>query len=379
MSNREMDTNLRLEYLLATQTKEELLDICRSLKIKGISNLRKSKLIGMLTKRIPETVATKMQYWDQPIYDLVQQIITSPQTYYLELDDNVFSEDYLLGEAIAFNGKDAYGEYLVIPDEIRRLVASLDGELYRNTIARNTQIARLSKGLLHYYGYLAWDELRGFLDKLLPSPLEAHTIWSVLWEVGLYNWDIISERGYFCDGRLTDLDYLFGELNTRKSLEYKPLTYKEVWEAGDPKYFHGQAREVHDLVKFLAEREMDEFAPYFIDLLYGLVQTELSPPEVVFALVEHLDTASEADITELALLVFDFYHQVPHWVLKGHSPEEIMNHAPKQLFPIAPQSEGQMGVVYDFATRKRMELDAPCPCGSDLQFKNCCGKKVVPS
>lgn len=378
MPNRVIN-KIELEYLLTKQTKEELLEISRSLNIKGVSNLRKSKLIGLLSKRLPEIVALKMQSWDQSIYDLMQQIISSESPYYLKLeDDEFFAEDYLLSESIAFLGEDDYGEYLLIPQETQQLFLSIDGSAYKARIELNTKIARLTKGLLYYYGCLSLDELAQYVNQFLPERQEAHNIWTILWEVGLYNWDISADRGYFCDGRLTDFDYILAELQTRRNLEYRPVSYDEVWEAGNPAYLHGQAPEVQGLIMFLEEKGLREFSSYFLDLLFGLVQTELAPPEVVFALVEHLEVGSETDITELALLVFDFYHHVPHWVLKGHSPDEIMEHAPRQLHPIEQDSNRQMGVVYDFATRKRVDQDAFCPCGSQRKFKHCCGLKVVP-
>lgn len=47
-----------------------------------------------------------------------------------------------------------------------------------------------------------------------------------------YSWNIVFERGYFCDGRLTDLDYLLAALRERRALEYRPLSYAEAWQAG---------------------------------------------------------------------------------------------------------------------------------------------------
>lgn len=379
MSNRGKSPDLHLEHLLSRRTKEALIEICRSLNIKGISNLRKSKLVSLLVRRIPEIVEEKMQLWDQPVYDLVKQICTSSPIHYLEPEEELLPEDYLLGECIAFHGEDSRGEYVVIPQEIKQLFLSLDSAAYQEKIRRNTQILRLSKGLLHFYGCLSFDALTEAINHFLPEPVESFVVCPILWETGLYNWDITSERGYFCDGRLTDLDYLLSELKMRTSLEYKRLAYSEVWQAGDPHYFHDQAREIQELVSFLEQRGLNEFTPYFLDLLYGLVQTELSPPEVVFALIEHLDVMAEGDITELALLIFEFYHQVPHWVLKGHSPEEIMDHAPRHLSVSPPLSQGQRGIVYDFATGKRMDENSPCPCGSGQKFKDCCGTKMISS
>lgn len=372
MGTRVAKSALLLESILAKRTKQELLEICRALKITGVSSLRKAKLIGTMTQLIPEIAAVKMQCWDEVIYDFVQQLATFDKIHYVSEADPNSVENYLLEEGICFLESDGRGEYLAMPLEIQELFFSLDGPAYRAQVKRNTQAARLSKGLLYYYGCLSFDDLASLVNRFLPEPMELYKIWTILWEIGYYTWDIFSDRGYFCDGRLTDMDYLLSELAAR-SLEYRPLNFEEVWQAGHPAYLHGHAPQSKDLLQFLQANDLGEFAPYFLDLLFGLVQTELSPPEVVYALLEHLELDGNEDLTELAILVFDFYHQVPHWVLRGHSPEEIMGHVPTDFRQLEAARPRRKTIVYDFATKQPVAPDAPCPCGSGRKFGDCCG------
>ncbi|WP_461371335.1 SEC-C metal-binding domain-containing protein [Candidatus Darwinibacter acetoxidans] len=371
MSNSAANSAFLLESLLARQTKAELLNICRRLQIKGASGLRKSRLVGFLCQRLPQIAAGKMMSWDQTVYDLVHEITTFSQVHPLGPASSSPAEDYLLEEYVGFVEMDESDAYLIIPLEFQELFFAFNGPSCRERVRGNTVIARLSRGLLHYYGCLPLLELAKMINKLLPQPVELARIGEVLREIGFYNWDIVFERGYFCDGRLTDLDYTLSELRAREALEYRPLTYQEAWQAGDPAFFHRNGRQMRELRGFLRKNRMDESVPYFLDLLFSLVQMELSPPEIVYALLEHTDRPTEEDITELALVVFDFYHSAPHWVLKGHSPEEIMDRAAK---PEAKE-DGVPGkaIVYDFATRRRLSPEAPCPCGSKRTFGHCCG------
>lgn len=372
MSNRAANTALLLESLLARRTRAELLDICRAFKIKGASGLRKSKLVGLLCQRLPEVASAKMQCWDEHVYTLVQEIATFSQFHHLGTAVGNPAEDYLIDELLGFVETDGEADYLIIPLEFQELFFAVDGPKYREIVKVNTEIAKLSRGLLHYYGCLPLGELGKMINRLLPYPVDLPRIWAVLREVGLPNWGILSERGYFCDNRLIDLDYLLTQLKTRESLEYRSLRYTEVWQAGDPAFYHKNARQLRSLQHFLQLHRLQESVPYFLDLLFSLVQTDLSPPEIVYALLDHVDLAEEEDVTELAILVFDFYHSVPHWVLKGNSPEEIMERAPKD--PQPHQSAGQKkAIVYDFATRQRFNPEAPCPCGSRRSFGHCCG------
>lgn len=361
---------LLLELVLARQTKDELTKICRRFQIKGVSGLRKSKLVAFLCQRLPIIAAGKMLSWDQSIYDLVREITTFGRAHHLDPAVGNPVEDYLLEEYIGFAKTVDGTAYLVIPLEYQEIFYAFDGELYRQKVASNTEIARLSRGLLHYYGCLTLAELSEMLNRLLPKPVETVRIGEVLREIGFHNWHIVYERGRFCDGRLTDLDYLLRELKEREALEYRPLTYQEVWQAGEPGFFHRNPRQLREVRRFLQKHGLNEAAPYFLDLLFSLVQTDLSPPEIVYALLENSDSVTEDDITELALVVFDFYHSVPHWVLKGFSPEEIMERASAK-----PEQENgpHRAIVYDFATKQPLSPESPCPCGSKRSFGACCG------
>ncbi|HPT83044.1 MAG TPA: SEC-C domain-containing protein [Limnochordia bacterium] len=373
MSNRTANSAFLLESLLARQTKAQLTNLCRRLQVKGASGLRKSKLIGLLCQRLPGIIAGKMLCWDQQIYGLVQEIATLSQVHRLDAVRSTPAEDYLLEEFVAFLDTDDDATYPIIPLEIQELFFALDGPSYRERVRENTEIARLSRGILHYYGCLSWQELGRILTSLLPRPVDRTRIGQILKEIGPYHWKVIFDQGYFCDGRLTDLGYVLKELQGRKGLDYRPLTYHQAWQAGDPSFYHKCTRQLRELRSFLRKHQLDdESAPYFTDLLFSLVQTDLSPPEIVYALLEHMELTSEADFTELTLVVFDFYHSAPHWVLKGYSPEEIMDGTALETKPAAADHH-RRAVVYDFFTRRPMSPEAPCPCGSKLNFGRCCG------
>ena len=131
--------------------------------------------------------------------------------------------------------------YLIIPLEFQELFFAFNGPSYRERVRGNTVIARLSRGLLHYYGCLPLLELAKMINKLLPQPVELARIGEVLREIGFYNWDIVFERGFFCDGRLTDLDYTLSELRAREALEYRPSPIKRPGRQGIQPFSTGTA------------------------------------------------------------------------------------------------------------------------------------------
>lgn len=357
-----------LEYALSQHTKEQLLDICRDEGITGVSRLRKGELIQKLVEDLPMITGEKMLHWDQPIYDLMEYIVTEeepicpfdPQNFD-DLDD---AEEYFLDASIGFPFHIMKGNFgldtLIVPLEFQDVFLQLDGTGYRDLIKANTAIVRLTKGLLYYYGYLEPDAIVHFLNDFSDGPLNKEYILDILWEIAPYNWNIYYDDERFIDGRMLDLPYLLKERNNRPDLEYRKLSLEQVWEAGDP-FFHESTAEIRAIARFCRGRGPEDQVEDLLDALFGLIQSDLLPPEIIPGVASFLNLESAGEMEELASLIFTYYNATPHWVLKGHTPEQL-----------GPEPKGQ---VYDFTTKKKVGRNDPCPCGSGRKYKRCCGSK----
>ena len=89
----------------------------------------------------------------------------------------------------------------------------------------------------------------------------------------------------------------------------------------------------------------------------------------VMKFVEKFDApALESDREELAHLLVDFNDSLHMWLLKGHTPVEI----------VTGKLDVNVGETEDKAhpnRKKRVGRNDPCPCGSGKKYKNCCMRK----
>lgn len=60
------------------------------------------------------------------------------------------------------------------------------------------------------------------------------------------------------------------------------------------------------------------------------------------------------------------------WILKGHSPNMIRQSNQENLQPL--QDDKNNNNLYSIKTKEKIGRNDPCPCGSGLKYKKCCGR-----
>ena len=85
---------------------------------------------------------------------------------------------------------------------------------------------------------------------------------------------------------------------------------------------------------------------------------------------DSLGDVTEADEKEMATLLMHFHNSLRLWILKGHTPQEIIS---CHLDP----AERKTAVSASRQKKKKVGRNDPCPCGSGKKYKNCCLRENV--
>ena len=94
-------------------------------------------------------------------------------------------------------------------------------------------------------------------------------------------------------------------------------------------------------------------------------------------IIQELAAKLEFDVFDQAQDFFqemnEFHNNTRLWVLKGHTPNEIMEEERKHLRPLPKKgykasSHGDETVVKG----EKVGRNDPCPCGSGKKYKKCC-------
>ncbi|MBQ2012643.1 MAG: SEC-C domain-containing protein [Bacteroidaceae bacterium] len=119
----------------------------------------------------------------------------------------------------------------------------------------------------------------------------------------------------------------------------------------------------------------------------------LFPPESFFenVVLDTLDLELDGPLYKRAMgLLYDYLDNMPHWLLEGHTPQEMntLKQVRKPFSAVKQRPAKNMAYNYDDMESLFSFLDdslnpvsfgkvnrnEPCPCGSGKKYKHCCGK-----
>ena len=165
-----------------------------------------------------------------------------------------------------------------------------------------------------------------------------------------------------------DADKLENEQLNRTKIDFAKLSYSEVYDAGEENYI-----DATDEYKELAQFFMKEHG---FDVLraadvVGEITILLQNGSPMREVVEFLDTLGVLKDKELAdaitPLLIAFNNTLRMWLLKGHTPNELMGNA-----------RAQKNNIVSFVPRgAKVGRNDPCPCGSGKKYKKCCLDKDI--
>ena len=371
-----IDLPRRLVIALQEFTKDELSNIRRNLSISNISSLSKLQLIDALSRVIPAETIKQVALFDQKRYDLLCRIVSAGGWIKGEKIDREDVE-YYRALGLLFTGRYKGQKVLYMTTEVYDAFSELNKNQLTETIKQNTQLLRLTTGLLYYYGVLSNERLFSMLENLIGERPESLYYHQLLASAMLYDVKIDYTDWGYCYVTVEDTDKVYREQQTRKDVEYRAFTMEQLYRAGEADYIDRTAQ-LQKFLQFLTKNydisteELNEIAFDCQDI----INNGESPVEIVSYLELHFEFPSEAMVKQLLNHIMELHNNTRQWVLKGHTPVELIPQDKQALLPLARPLPTQMATdnVFDIRTGQKLGRNDPCPCGSGQKHKKCCGK-----
>ncbi|WP_409344572.1 YecA family protein [Paenibacillus sp. MBLB4367] len=365
----EIETPLPLIDALVRLTKNDLTDIRVNLDIKGASTLKKQELAEVLAQQIPGALPALLISFDEDRYKVLKHIAERGGHAYLPLDSSQIG--YFTDRGLLFPGTFNGQKTLVMPVEIAKAFTALNHNSYRETLRRNTEWIKLTYGMLHYYGMLNLDQLETLLTPYTGEKPKPQDYLDIILDAIKYDQGIRHDAAGFYHSRVWNAEDLIKGHAFRSSLTFYPFTKAQLLKAGEPNFVdRNPAYEA--FVSFIIKNypynreQADQLAE---ECVYA-IRIDQTPSQLFQYLQQFLNIATleatKALMDHLVLL----HNNTKQWTLKGYSPDELS----AARNPAQERSKGPAGEVIDFASKKKIGRNDPCPCGSGMKFKKCCGK-----
>jgi hypothetical protein len=118
-----------------------------------------------------------------------------------------------------------------------------------------------------------------------------------------------------------------------------------------------------------------EMADNLVEACVYAINTGKPATSVISLLESRLEIDSLELLQSLTDLTVDLMNNTRQWTLKGYTSAEVLS-AEQPWFerPPEPPAVRKKADVFSLETRKKVGKNDPCPCGSGLKFKKCCGR-----
>lgn len=356
---------------LSRFTLDELHSIRKKLEIKNASSLKKSELVSLLMKEVPELLEEICLPLDQERYEIIKKImdnggcITAPTL-------KTYQINSLLSYGFIFTGTNEGTRILATPKEMIEKLKLLENSNHLDAIIkRNTEWIKLTNGLLHYYGSLKKNDLIELLEQYTSIKENLSEYLAVINEANEYYRSYNIDTDYFSNKRLVDAKSVLKEQQMRKDLNYFPFTKDQLLRAGETDFVEKNDSYLH-LVSFILENyQITRLeAERIVKECIHATQIGENPIDILQFLGNGLEFYNNEMVQAIMALLTDLINNTKQWVLKGYSPKELAALENKTLEPLAIKKNN----LIDIGSKKKIGRNDPCPCGSGKKYKKCCGK-----
>lgn len=364
----------KLIDVLMSLTKTELDDIRINLGVGGTSSLKKQELADALAGAILNFAPNWLANIENEQYELLNKIVQSETC----IKGDIITPpqvDYLNSIGIVFSGSKDKEHYLFIPEELKEIFKNINNKSFKKKVLLNNETVRLATGILFYYGYLDYEQLYEMVTRIInKKEISLERFVGVLINGSCWQDEIITLEFGAQHINVVNLEELIETQLEWSKEEFRPLSYEEIYQAGQPGYVV-KNQQYLQMEKFLAEKlnvSAEEVNGFMQDIIIMIMNEETSA--FIFDYMQDMIAIPNQKIAkQLSLLLLELYNSVNIFKLKGYTLNELdkmMGKTAKGL--VVSKARGKDNVIRVSFGEKTAGRNEPCPCGSGKKYKKCC-------
>jgi len=367
---------------LAAYSKKDLTEIRKHWQFSGISQLNKDELVNILAQKIKANLEEWLGYQSSRQIDFLRKVIKKQQKQEwveVTLQDILppaINNFYQRG-IIDFKESEAERAVKIPLDLAVKIEKIINDSKFQKQTINNDQLLKFAWGLLAYYGALTTIKLIEFYDLYFQvgnNSAEFYHFLKLVDEAHSNTYDIEYYDHFFLYSGVFNPKELIRERKMRPQIDYYRPAKKDILYAGE----HDQEKLNFIQQKFIKKLYNDfSLTEDEIDDISWTMMLDIKNDINTMEIMQKLSDKLEFDDFEQAQTFFqemnEFHNHTRLWVLKGHTPAEIMEEERKHLRPLPEEeykagSQGEQTVVKG----KKVGRNDPCPCGSGKKYKKCC-------
>ena len=340
------------------QTVLELKKIAKDLEIPGISKLRKSELVSLITAKLLD-------------YDYLTNIFCNANP------DDILAFEKVCDDKVKLTSENAHQfEYFLknhlyviinedeldIPDDIKRLFRVIQMNELNGTKAHTNNILQYCNGAVNLYGVIPVKELLEIYNKYNESKITFEELEQVIMQNINPLYKITA--GVLIHPEL-EMNNLWKQLMVAQEEKSLYLAKKDELLSYQNNEARKNDREYLQLKMHIAKNMSieDAHAEELSDKVLFLCQLGVTLPELLEMVVDLGITLKSHDLAqEVAEDMINLYNKTRMWSYCGHTLEEANRMNPELSTNTTTK-----------VSQQKIGRNDPCPCGSGNKYKRCCG------
>lgn len=349
---------------LGTLTRQELEDIRYNVGLSGTSGLNKADLIDKL---VPAVIAFSKSWFVSMMNEEYQALrhMAEREGISTQFRADEVRLDYFqsLGVALSgsYHGKPAW----YMPNEVLEEFTKFNTGSLAKAVEWNTDAVRLAGGLLYYYGVLEYDQLFSKVKLYMEADetFRFTDFMQVMFNGACWQHNFRVMERLVCHYTVADPERILAA-QAQIGVGFAKLSYDKVYDAGEENYIEATPAYKALAQFFMRTYQQDVLAAANTVGEITILLQNGGQMKNVLTYTDSLGEVTEAEEQELAALLIRFHNSLRLWILKGHTPEEIVS---GHLDP--EESTTTISLSHQ---KKKVGRNEPCPCGSGKKYKNCC-------
>lgn len=357
------EMNSSLNEIMRGLNKTRISALAKVYNISGRSKMKKDELAQALQEQMtnPAILRSALLILDAEEWAVFESVNASPY-----VQDNFVPYGYyhlLMELGLVFTYFNDNKLYLVMPDEIKNTFKQVNTNEFKQARSRQSLVLEYIEALTNLYGVYTSDKLLEiFNDQNVSEPLSMQELNDYLEHFLSRQQKFALESGYLVDSGLAyddeegELEQLLQKIQGKT---YYVPDKAELLKYADDSYFE-ITPQLTELGNYVLTHMSDdaEMVEYLIDDVQFAASLELPMQELLYEFEKrNLIFANKKQAEQVVKLIKDVCNHTRLWSNCGHTPIELK-----------PSTGDSMKIV------KKVGRNEPCPCGSGLKYKKCCGK-----
>ncbi len=354
-----------LSDTIGSLTKDELTSIRQTLDLPRMSALKKAELASMLVMLIPASLERSLNRLDNKRYNIITEIIKN--------DGVIPYKDMPVRELVWFRNNGIIFPIIcdnqklqAIPCESQNAIKSINLKALEEKANRNTEWIQLTYGMLYYYGVMNTMPIIKNIEHLTGQEIDALEFINVI-NASTDYYDRIGYTTYgYYNRSIDNIKKITDEHDSRADIPFYSFTKDQLWKAGGQDYKEEKPA-MNNFVEYISKtyvinnKEINTISKQ----LENKIRMGTKTTEIIQYLKTWLEFPSKNIELQLTALITELYNSTRQYVLKGNTPRELHLEEKKESAPV---------LTVDLKKHIKIGRNDPCPCGSGLKYKKCCGR-----